>query len=138
MWIAQLYDAFSILPILFLEGPCNKGEGGPFVMNRRIAPGGRLPVNTSGGGLSLVHPGMFGMPAIVEACVQLRGQGGARQVKSPQIALAHGNGGYFSYQATNILEPLILYEGYWPNKGVEEGMEVCRTQAARNGGAQRI
>jgi acetyl-CoA acetyltransferase len=102
--VVQLYDAFSILPILFLEdlGFCKKGEGGPFVANGGIAPSGRLPVNTSGGGLSFVHPGMFGMFAIVEACVQLRGQGGARQVRSPQIALAHGNGGYFSHQATNI------------------------------------
>jgi acetyl-CoA acetyltransferase len=102
--VVQLYDAFSILPILFLEdlGFCKKGEGGPFVADGGIAPGGRLPVNTSGGGLSFVHPGMFGMFAIVEACVQLRRHGGARQVKSPQIALAHGNGGYFSHQATNI------------------------------------
>jgi acetyl-CoA acetyltransferase len=102
--VVQLYDAFTILPIMFLEdlGFCKKGEGGPFVANGGIAPGGRLPVNTSGGGLSFVHPGMFGMFAIVEACVQLRGQGGERQVASPQIALAHGNGGYFSHQATNI------------------------------------
>ncbi len=102
--VAQLYDAFTILPILFLEdlGFCKKGEGGPFVENGGIAPGGRLPVNTAGGGLSFVHPGMFGMFAIIEACVQLRGQGGSRQVASPHIALAHGNGGYFSHQATNI------------------------------------
>ena len=102
--VAQLYDAFTILPILFLEdlGFCKKGEGGAFVENGGIAPGGRLPVNTSGGGLSFVHPGMFGMFAIIEACVQLRGQGGDRQVASADIALAHGNGGYFSHQATNI------------------------------------
>jgi hypothetical protein len=49
-----------------------------------------------------VHPAMFGMFAIVEACVQLGGRGGERQVPSPQIALAHGNGGCFSHQATNI------------------------------------
>lgn len=102
--VAQLYDAFTILPIMFLEdlGFCKKGQGGAFVANGGIAPGGRLPVNTGGGGLSFVHPGMFGLFAILEACVQLRGQGGERQVKAPEIALAHGNGGYFSHQATNI------------------------------------
>jgi acetyl-CoA acetyltransferase len=102
--VAQLYDAFTILPILFLEdlGFCQKGEGGQFVSGGAIAPGGRLPVNTGGGGLSFVHPGMFGLFAIHEACLQLRGQGGERQVKSPKIALAHGNGGYFSHQATTI------------------------------------
>ncbi|MGF7162444.1 acetyl-CoA acetyltransferase [Rhodoligotrophos appendicifer] len=103
--VAELYDAFTILPILFLEdlGFCEKGEGGPFVADGAIGPGGRLPVNTGGGGLSFVHPGMFGLFAILEACVQLRGQGGARQVPgTPEIALAHGNGGYFSHQATTI------------------------------------
>jgi acetyl-CoA acetyltransferase len=102
--VVQLYDAFTILPIMFLEdlGFCRKGEGGPFVAGGAIAPGGRLPVNTGGGGLSFVHPGMFGLFAILEACVQIRGQGGARQVKSAEIALAHGNGGYFSHQATTI------------------------------------
>jgi acetyl-CoA acetyltransferase len=102
--VAQLYDAFTILPILFLEdlGFCAKGEGGAFVSDGAIAPGGRLPVNTGGGGLSFVHPGMFGLFAIHEACLQLRGQGGERQVKSPKVALAHGNGGYFSHQATTI------------------------------------
>lgn len=102
--VAQLYDAFTILPILFLEdlGFCAKGEGGPFVQDGAIAPGGKLPVNTGGGGLSFVHPGMFGLFAIIEACIQLRGQGGARQARTPNVALAHGNGGYFSHQSTNI------------------------------------
>lgn len=102
--VAQLYDAFTILPILFLEdlGFCAKGEGGAFVADGGIAPGGRLPVNTGGGGLACVHPGMFGLFAIVEACIQLRGHGGDRQVQGAEIALAHGNGGYFSHQATTV------------------------------------
>ncbi|MCW5750022.1 MAG: thiolase [Alphaproteobacteria bacterium] len=102
--VVQLYDAFTILPILFLEdlGFCSKGEGGPYVENGGIAPGGRLPVNTGGGGLSFVHPGMFGLFAIMEACIQLRRQGGERQAGAPDVALAHGNGGYFSHQSTNI------------------------------------
>ena len=65
----QLYDAFTITPILFLEdlGFCAKGEGGAFVADGRIDPGGALPVNTNGGGLSYCHPGMYGLLAIVEA-----------------------------------------------------------------------
>jgi acetyl-CoA acetyltransferase len=103
--VVQVYDAFTILPILFLEdlGFCQKGEGGPFVSGGGIGPGGRLPVNTGGGGLSCVHPGMFGLFALTEACIQLRGQAGARQVADAELAIAHGNGGYFSHQATTIL-----------------------------------
>ena len=57
--VVELYDAFTINTILFLEdmGFCPKGEGGRFVSGGSIAPGGRLPVNTNGGGLSCVHPG---------------------------------------------------------------------------------
>ncbi|MEO7787893.1 MAG: acetyl-CoA acetyltransferase [Sphingomicrobium sp.] len=103
--VLQLYDAFTINPILFLEdlGFCPKGEGGRFVEGGRIAPGGALPVNTSGGGLSYCHPGMFGLFTIIEAARQLRGGCGARQVTKAELALAHGNGGVLSSQATVIL-----------------------------------
>jgi acetyl-CoA acetyltransferase len=103
--VAQLYDAFTITPILFLEdlGFCAKGDGGAFVQDGRIAPGGAFPLNTNGGGLSYTHPGMYGLHAIVEAVRQLRGDSGARQVPGAQIALAHGNGGVLSSQATLIL-----------------------------------
>jgi len=102
--VLQLYDAFTINPILFLEdlGFCAKGEGGAFVEGGRIAPGGALPVNTSGGGLSYAHPGMFGLFTIVESVRQLRGDAGARQVEGARLALAHGNGGVLSSQATAI------------------------------------
>ena len=102
--VLQLYDAFTINPILFLEdlGFCEKGEGGPFVEGGRIAPGGALPVNTNGGGLSCTHPGMYGLFTMVEAVRQLRGNTGARQVKNAKVALAHGNGGVLSSQATLI------------------------------------
>lgn len=102
--VLQLYDAFTINPILFLEdlGFCKKGEGGAFVGGGRIAPGGTLPVNTNGGGLSCVHPGMYGLFAIVEAARQLYGECGERQVRDAQLALAHGNGGVLSHQATLI------------------------------------
>ena len=105
MDVLQLYDAFTITPLLFLEdlGFCAKGEGGAFVSGGRLAPGGALPTNTNGGGLSCVHPGMYSLFGIVEAVTQLRGDGGARQVPGARTALVHGNGGVLSAQATAIL-----------------------------------
>ncbi|MBJ7518432.1 MAG: hypothetical protein JHC84_01935 [Solirubrobacteraceae bacterium] len=103
--VLQLYDAFTINPILFLEdlGFCAKGEGGPFVAGGRIAPGGALPVNTNGGGLSYCHPGMYGIFTLIEATRQLRGEAGDRQVPDAQVALAHGNGAVLSAQSTVLL-----------------------------------
>lgn len=103
--VLQLYDAFTINPILFLEdlGFCPKGEGGRFVESGNIRPGGALPVNTNGGGLSFVHPGMYGLFGLAEAVIQIRGHGQARQVEGVEIALSHGNGGTLSHQATTIL-----------------------------------
>jgi acetyl-CoA acetyltransferase len=104
MDVVQLYDAFTINTLLFLEdlGFCKKGEAGAFVENGGIAPGGHLPVNTNGGGLSCVHPGMYGIFAIIEAVRQLRGECGERQVVDVHTALAHGNGGTLSSQSTAI------------------------------------
>jgi acetyl-CoA acetyltransferase len=95
---AQLYDAFTITPILFLEdlGFCAKGEGGAFVEDGRIGPGGALPVNTTGGGLSYAHPGMNGLPLLVEAVRRVRHH-------DEDVVLAHGNGGVLSTQATILL-----------------------------------
>lgn len=103
--VVQLYDAFTINTILFLEdlGFCRKGEGGRFVQGGRIAPGGELPVNTNGGGLSCVHPGMYGLFTMVEAAQQLMGLTGERQVHDAKLAVAHGNGGELSSQATLVL-----------------------------------
>ena len=103
--VVMLYDAFTINPILFLEdlGFCEKGEGGSFVKDGRIAPGGELPVNTNGGGLSYNHPGMYGLLLVIEAVRQLRGECGQRQVEGAKIALAHGNGGVLSSQVTAVL-----------------------------------
>lgn len=102
--VVELYDAFTINPVLFLEdlGFCEKGEGGPFVSDGLIAPGGKLPVNTNGGGLSYCHPGMYGIFTIIEAVRQLRGECGPRQVEDARIALAHGNGGVLSSEVTAI------------------------------------
>jgi acetyl-CoA acetyltransferase len=104
MNMLSLYDAFTITPILFLEdlGFCPKGEGGRFVADGTIAPGGKLPVNTSGGGLSYCHPGMYGLLVMIEAIRQVRGECGQRQVNNCNLALAQGNGGVLSSECTVI------------------------------------
>lgn len=105
MDLVMLYDAFTINVIVFLEdlGFCRKGEGGAFIQDGAIAPGGRLAVNTNGGGLSCVHPGMYGLFLIVEAVTQLRGSAGKRQLDKVEVALCHGNGSVLAGQATAIL-----------------------------------
>ena len=101
----MLYDAFTINTLLFLEdlGFCAKGEAGALVESGAIAPGGNLPVNTNGGGLSCNHPGMYGLFTLIESVEQLRGTCGARQIPGVQLSLAHANGGVLSSQATAIL-----------------------------------
>jgi len=101
----MLYDAFTINTLLFLEdlGFCAKGEAGAMVSSGAISPGGRLPVNTNGGGLSCNHPGMYGLFTVIESVEQLRGNAGARQVPGVELSLAHANGGVLSSQATAIL-----------------------------------
>lgn len=103
--VVEVYDAFTITTLLFLEdlGFCPKGEGGRFVMDGAIAPGGKLPVNTNGGGLSYCHPGMYGLFVLIEAVRQIRGECGERQVAGCETAIAHGNGGVLSAQSTVIL-----------------------------------
>jgi len=103
--VCELYDAFSINPILFMEdlGFCPKGEGGRYFEDGRTAPGGEMPVNTNGGGLSCVHPGMYSLFALVEAVEQIAQTAGKRQVADVDVALVHGNGGFLSSQATAIL-----------------------------------
>jgi acetyl-CoA acetyltransferase len=100
----QIYDAFTINTILFLEdlGYCAKGEGKDFVRGGRIAPGGELPVNTNGGGLSCVHPGMYGLFVTAEAIRQVRGTCGDRQVEGAKLSVGHGNGGVLSSQVTAV------------------------------------
>lgn len=103
--VVELYDAFTINPILFLEdlGFCAKGEGGPFVSDGNTGPGGTLPVNTNGGGLSYCHPGMYGIFTLIESVRQVRREAGARQVEGADVALAHGNGGQLSSQVTALI-----------------------------------
>lgn len=101
----HVYDAFTISLLVLLEdlGFCAKGEGGPFVADGAIAPGGTLPVNPDGGGLSFCHPGMLSMFLIIEAVTQLRGAAGARQVPGAAVSLVHGMGLTLAAHATAVL-----------------------------------
>ncbi len=103
--LVQLYDAFTINTVVLIEdlGFCSKGAGGPFIADGHIAPGGSLPVNTNGGGLSFAHPGMYGLFTLVEGARQLRGECAERQVASAATCLCQGSGGAFSSQVTTIL-----------------------------------
>jgi len=103
--VVEVYDSFTYTAMVVLEdlGFCKKGEGGPFVSGQRTAPGGPFPLNTSGGGLSYTHPGMFGMFLIIEAVRQLRGECGERQVPDARLACVNGTGGVLSSTGTLIL-----------------------------------
>ncbi|MEX1254152.1 MAG: thiolase [Dehalococcoidia bacterium] len=100
----MIYDAFAHLPIFGMEdlGLLKRGEAGPWFAEMRSAPGGDLPVNTNGGGLSYTHTGMYGMFAIQESVRQLRGEAAA-QVPGVRVSLAHGVGGMFYAAGTLIL-----------------------------------
>ncbi|MFF4589029.1 acetyl-CoA acetyltransferase [Streptomyces sp. NPDC001388] len=110
MDFAEIYDAFTYMTLVTLEdlGFCAKGEGGAFVEKGRLRVGGELPVNTDGGGLSAQHPGMRGLFLLVEAVRQLRGEAGARQVRTgdgevPRLGVASGTGGWFCSSGTVVL-----------------------------------
>ncbi len=99
--LAALYDAFTFLVIGQLEdfGFCKKGEGGPFVADGQIAPGGSIPVGTNGGLLSEGY--VHGLNNVLEAVSQLRGDAGTRQLDDVEVALASGWG-------ANVGSALIL------------------------------
>ena len=101
--IALLYDCFTIVVLLQLEdyGFCKKGEGGAFVEEGRIAPGGSLPVNTSGGLLAEAYGG--GMLHVIEAVRQLRGEAAQRQVDGAEVALVSGHGLGMNTHTTLVL-----------------------------------
>ncbi|MBE2278110.1 MAG: hypothetical protein IAE87_17650 [Rhodobacteraceae bacterium] len=103
--VAQLYDAFTITPLLALEdlGFCRRGEGGAFVSDGNLGIGGALPCNTDGGGMSSNHPGKRGLLALIEGARQLRGEGPGVQVEGAETALVHGLGGTFCASSTAIL-----------------------------------
>lgn len=104
--VLGLYDCYTIAVILSLEdmGFCRKGEGGRFVQEHDLTFKGDLPVNTSGGQLSVGQPGdAGGMVNVVEVVRQLMGQAGERQIKDCEIGVANTNGGYFSTECTLVL-----------------------------------
>src|SRR5215469_11066813 len=100
----MIYDAFAHLPIYGLEdlGFVPKGEAGAFIADRNTAPGGKLPLNTNGGGLSYMHSGMYGMYALQESVRQMRGIAPA-QVPGAKISVCHGVGGMFAASGTIIM-----------------------------------
>ncbi|MDB5448266.1 MAG: thiolase [Phenylobacterium sp.] len=103
------YDAFAHLPLYALEalGFCKPGEAADFIWERNTAPpsegkkGGKLPLNTNGGGLSYMHSGMYGMYALQESVRQMRGIAPA-QVEGSKISVCHGVGGMFAASGTII------------------------------------
>ena len=99
----MIYDAFAHLPVWGLEdlGFCERGEGPDFIWDRNTAPGGKLPMNTSGGGLSYTHTGMYGMFALQESIRQMRGIAPA-QVDGAQIGVCQGVGGMFAAAGTIV------------------------------------
>ena len=100
----MVYDAFAHLPIYGLEdlGFVGRGEAGAFIADGHTSPGGSLPMNTNGGGLSYTHTGMYGMFLVQESVRQLRGEASA-QVANVEISLAQGVGGMFMAAGTLIL-----------------------------------
>jgi acetyl-CoA acetyltransferase len=101
--LVELYDCYTFTVIVTLEdyGFCAKGEGGPFVADGHTGPGGSLPVNTGGGQLSAYY--LWGMTPLSEAVIQVRGEGGERQVKKHDICLVSGNGGHLTTHSTLVL-----------------------------------
>jgi acetyl-CoA acetyltransferase len=101
----MLYDAFTSGPPIMLEslGFCKPGDGVSFFETGRSTPGGTLPINTNGGGLSYTHSGMYGIFPIIEAARQLRGECGARQVPGCRLSLVNGMGGMLSAAGTLVL-----------------------------------
>jgi acetyl-CoA acetyltransferase len=103
--LTMIYDSFTYTVLMCLEslGYCGPGEGPDLVKGQRTAPGGDFALNTSGGGLSYTHPGMYGIFLLVEAVRQLRGECGERQLPNCKTALANGSGGSLSSAGTVIM-----------------------------------
>ena len=99
----MIYDAFAFNPIFGLEGLgfVPLGEAGAFIEAGHTRPGGKLPMNTNGGGLAYAHSGAYGMLCMLEAVRQMRGEAAA-QVPGARTSLVHGWGGFWSACATVI------------------------------------
>jgi acetyl-CoA acetyltransferase len=101
--VVELYDCYTYTVLVSLEdyGFCAKGEGGPFAASGVLGPGGSLALNTGGGQLSGYY--MWGFTPLSEAVIQVRGQGGDRQVDRHDVCLVSGNGGVLDHHATLVL-----------------------------------
>ena len=99
----MIYDAFAHLPLFGLGdlGFMPHEETGAFIAGRNTAPGGKLPMNTNGGGLSYTHSGMYGMYALQESVRQMRGTAPA-QVEGAKVSVCHGVGGMFAASGTIV------------------------------------
>jgi acetyl-CoA acetyltransferase len=102
--VVELYDPFSVVTLCLLEdyGFCAPGSAGAFVRSGATGPGGSMPVNTGGGQLSGFY--LQGMTPIVESIVQLRGDGGARQVAGASTAFVSGLGGRLEHHGFLVLD----------------------------------
>jgi acetyl-CoA acetyltransferase len=104
--VLELYDCYTYTVLVTLEdyGFCEKGEGGAFVADGKLGPGGSLPCNTGGGQLSSYY--MWGFTPLSEGVIQARGQGGERQIDKHDHVLVSGNGGVLNFHSTMILSKL--------------------------------
>lgn len=107
--VAELYDSFTITVALLIEalGLTDPGEATDLFKSGETRPGGSIPINTSGGGLSYNHPGTYGILTVIEGVRQVRGDAGKRQVPDVQTAVTHGSGGVLSTQATMVLQECV-------------------------------
>jgi acetyl-CoA acetyltransferase len=102
--LIEIYDCFTITVLRMIEdlGFCKRGEGGPFVADGKLRPGGSHPLNTHGGGLSWGH-NFSGLAHAIEAVRQIRGECGMRQVPNARTALVHSQGGPLAMHSTVVL-----------------------------------
>src|SRR5438034_1132645 len=103
--VLELYDCYTYTVLVTLEdyGYCAKGEGGAFVEDGKLGPGGSLPTNTGGGELSAYY--MWGMTPMSEGVIQARGGGGERQIAKNDLVLVTGHGGTLDYHTSLVLSP---------------------------------
>ena len=117
----MVYDAFAHLPIWGLEdlGFCGRGEAGAFIEDGNTRPGGALPLNTNGGGLSYMHSGMYGMYALQESVRQIRGTAAAQ---------VEGDGGFALPGRRRHVRGVRVY------RHGDRGYRLTRSAAERPGG----
>jgi len=105
--VAEVHDCFTIAEIMAYEdlGFCAKGEGGPFISDRRSYIGGDVAVNVDGGLKAKGHPiGATGVSMAVEIVKQLRSESGERQVPDAQVGLTHNVGGIGQYTFVHVFK----------------------------------